>query len=332
MILNPAIIAILSSSILICLLILAAAVFGLRVLRHWDLASGSELQLALERSTYLVSTVLATAFVFQLASFILFISTAEDLHALFVGAMCAAGTLNVNPYGYPALLLKGTVFLLAGLWLVLNHADNQSPEYPLIRIKYGLLLAIVPFSLAETIMLWLYLLGLEADVITSCCGTLFSAGSQEVVAGINLSLFGLPVAATFFSVMGITLAAGLFLLVKGRGGVVYAAGSILALVVSMHAVITFVSPYVYQLPTHHCPFCLLQREYSYIGYLIFLPLLGGAVTGLGAGVLNLLQHHEKTGKIVPGLCRRLTILSLSGFLVFLLVVLFAIATSDLVAS
>ena len=35
-------------------------------------------------------------FGFQLASLFLFIYTADHLHPLFVGAMCAAGTLYVN--------------------------------------------------------------------------------------------------------------------------------------------------------------------------------------------------------------------------------------------
>ena len=38
--------------------------------------------------------------------------------------MCAAGTLYVNDYGYPALILKVANFLLAGFWLILNYTDN----------------------------------------------------------------------------------------------------------------------------------------------------------------------------------------------------------------
>ena len=44
--------------------------------------------------------------------------------------MCAAGTLNVNAYGYPALILKVVNAVLAGQWLILNHADNRVPDYP----------------------------------------------------------------------------------------------------------------------------------------------------------------------------------------------------------
>ena len=46
------------------------------------------------------------ALAFEILSLFLFIYTADDLHRLFVGAMCAAGTLYVNAFGYPALMLK----------------------------------------------------------------------------------------------------------------------------------------------------------------------------------------------------------------------------------
>ena len=100
------------SSILIGSIVLSSYRHGIQILRRWDLKSGSELQLTLERKTYLVSTLLAYAFAFQLGSLFLFIYTADHLHPLFVGAMCAAGSLFVNPFGYPTLLLKTATFIL----------------------------------------------------------------------------------------------------------------------------------------------------------------------------------------------------------------------------
>lgn len=55
--------------------------------------------------------------------------------------------------------------------------------------------------------------------------------------------------------------------------------------VSLAAIISFISVYIYELPTHHCPFCIVMEEYGYIGYLLYLPLFGAAVTGMGIGVL-----------------------------------------------
>jgi len=124
MMLHPTVIALMVGSFLLCLMLLISSAHGIRILRKWDLQSGSELQLELERRTYLVSTLLAYALGFQLVSLFLFIYTADDLHRLFVGAMCAAGTLNVNPFGYPTLVLKVVNFLLAAVWLIVNYTTT----------------------------------------------------------------------------------------------------------------------------------------------------------------------------------------------------------------
>src|SRR3990172_2439479 len=103
---HPATLALHVSSILIAFMVLYSARYGIRILRKWDIGSGSELQLTLERRTYLISTLLAYTFGFQLLSLFLFIFTADHLHTLFVGAMCAAGSLYFNGYCYPSLILK----------------------------------------------------------------------------------------------------------------------------------------------------------------------------------------------------------------------------------
>ena len=66
MIFHPAIIALLLGSLLTGLMLLYSSYYGIRILRHWDIGSGSELQLGLERRTYLISTVMSYAFGFQL--------------------------------------------------------------------------------------------------------------------------------------------------------------------------------------------------------------------------------------------------------------------------
>jgi hypothetical protein len=91
MIFHPAIIGLFLSSILIGFMVLYCAFYGIRIVRRWDILSGSELQLTLERRTYLISTFLSYIFGFQLLSLFLFIFTTDELHPFFVGAMCAAG-------------------------------------------------------------------------------------------------------------------------------------------------------------------------------------------------------------------------------------------------
>ena len=191
MIQHPAILALSIASLLTCLMLIYAAWYGTRILEKWDLHSGSELQLELERRTYLISVILSYILVFQILSLFLYIFTADNLHSQFTGAMCAAGSLGVNSYGYPVLIMKIVNCLLAGVWLIVNHVDTRGYDYPLIKTKYGLLNILAPLILLEAVLQFAYFLNLKADVITSCCGSLFSTDKRSIageIAGLPNSL------------------------------------------------------------------------------------------------------------------------------------------------
>ena len=329
MIFHPLLLALTVASGLSSFLVLYASSFAVQILRRWDPGSGSELQLRLERKTYLISTLLAFLFTAELLSLFLFIYTADTLHPLFVGAMCAAGTLHVNAWGYPTLLLKTANFILAGLWLILNAADIRGYDYPLIRKKYAFLLAIAPLILAETVFQTLYFLGLRPDITTSCCSTLFGAAAGSRIA----DLASLPVqpmkVATGLS-LALTLAAGLHVLWRKRGAVLFAVLSGVNLVVSLLAVLSFLSIYIYELPSHHCPFCILQRAYAFIGYPIYVAVLGAGICGLGVGILNPFRRVESLAAVVPAFQRKLAVAAVVFLLVFAAIVVYELAVSNLI--
>lgn len=328
MILDPGIIALLVSSTLVCLLTVLSSWHGYLVLRRWDLASGSSLQLDLERRTYLVSTVLAYVLVFQLASLFLFVYLGDSLAGMFTGAMCAAGTLNVNRYGYPTLVLKVLNFLLAGLWLIVNYTDNRAENYPLIRKKYALLLVMTPLIAVEAFLQAAYFLELDPQVITSCCGSLFSSSSSGA-AGSLASLPVVPVEAAFALLTTLAAVAGVAVFRSGRGAYAVAGFSCAAFVVGVAALITFIGPYIYELPTHRCPFCILQREYGYIGYAFYALLLGGAITGVGAGAIQPFRSIESLQNVVPGLQRRLSLLAAVLFFSLAILTVWVVLRSNL---
>lgn len=324
---HPAIIALLVSSVLITFLILYSSYFGLQIVRKWDIKSGSEQQLNLERRTYLISTILTYVLGFQLISFFLYIYTADNLHSLFVGAMCAAGTLNVNDYGYPTLILKVVNFLLAGLWLVLNYTDNRAYDYPLIKKKYVFLFVIALFVTSEMIIQTNYLLRLKADVITSCCGSLFSTDTSGITSEIA-ALPSIPMKIAFYLGMAFTFVSGIYFYLKNKGGYVFSLASLAAFVISIISLISFISLYFYELPTHHCPFCILQREYGYIGYVLYITILGGSILGMGVGVIMPFKNIDSLSEILPPIQRRFALMSLVLFFLFTAVVTFRIVFSD----
>ncbi len=329
MIFHPLILALFTASLLTGFMVVYASVFGAQILRRWDLRSGSELQLGLERKTYLVSTLLGYAFAAELLSLALFVFTADRIHGFFVGAMCAAGSLKANAFGYPALLLKGTNAILAGLWLILNTADNKGSDYPLVKTKYRWLLAATPLILVEIVLQAAYFLKLDPDVITSCCSTLFSQGGTSLGSDLA-SLAVAPMRVLFFSSIALSVALGVVFVRTGRAGAFFGLSSAATLAASVLAIISFISIYIYELPSHHCPFCLLQAGYHFIGYPIYFSLFGGAIAGLGVGVLQPYRKVPTLSEAVPKLQKKLAIAAVVCFLVLAAIVIVEMAESQLV--
>jgi len=265
---------------------------------------------------------------FQLLSLFLFIYTVDTLSPLFVGAMCAAGSLKVNGFGYPALIVKLAGCLLAGLWLIVNFTDNQAPDYPLIRKKYWLLLCIAPVLLAETAVQAAYLLGLKPNIITSCCGTLFTTDADTVIA--DLLAFPPPLSQiAFFASAAITMALGLSVYLKAKRMGLFAIASLCHFLISIGALISFISIYFYELPTHHCPFCLLQSEYGYVGYPIYASILVSAVTGLGTGALLPFRKIAGLDAVIPRVQKRLALVSVSANVALVLISGYGVLFSNL---
>ncbi|MFZ5796816.1 MAG: hypothetical protein ACYCYR_15220 [Desulfobulbaceae bacterium] len=331
MLFHPGILSLLTGSGLAAVMTLYASLLGVIVLRRWDFESSSAYQLALERKTSLVSTLMSYVLGFQILSLILFVYTAEDIHRLFVGAMCATGSLNANPVGWLVLFSKIAACFAAGLWLALNHLDQQAEDYPLLRLKYGALLGLLPLVLLDIYLQLRYFLGLDPDIITSCCGSLFSSAGDGVASG----LAGLPAGpAMLLFYGGVALyAIILFLCLSSDAAwpryllTVSAAG---LFVLSLASIVSFISMYIYELPTHHCPFDIIQREYHYQGYLLYGALFTGVFFGLLPGLFHPVRRistlRERIGKIE----RSWLLLSLGGVTLFAALAGYAVLASNLI--
>lgn len=331
MLFQPAIIALLMAAGVAVLMLTAAAPFAVQVILRWDIRSGSEQQLALERRTYLFSTLLSFVFVIQLAALLLFVFNADRLSGMFVGAMCAVGTLNVNDYGFPSLISQMGVFFLAAMWLAINHVDTRAPDYPLVRIKYGLLLLLLPVLVLSFWLELQYFLGLKANVITSCCGSLFS-GEAKTIAGEASGMAAQPAIFLFYS--GLTAASGVALWHWRRGsrrsGYLLAAASAAAFVAAIIGVLSFISLYIYEHPHHHCPFCILKPEYDYQGYWLYLPLFTATAAGLGAGALQPFARVRSLAAVIPDVSARLAGIAAVGYSLFITVATYFVLASKLI--
>jgi hypothetical protein len=296
----------------VCAMALGAAAVGVSIALWWDPRSSDDRQLTRERRALLVEMIAKVVLAFQLVSVVAFVAVANRLYPLFQGAMCAVGTLEAHPLGMPTLLVKLGVFVMCALWLILHQAAPSEESSGLVRLKHGSLVLIGAALVAENILQLRFFSGLRPDIITSCCATVFSLKGQ----GIGSELAALPgreSRTAFFFCLALTAAAGLRLLRHGRSPAVFAASSLLLSAVALVALVSWIAPAVYELPTHHCPLCLLAQPHALTGALLYSSLGLGLVSGAGAGIVGLARRLDSAKAIRPGTEARLCAGSLVGF-------------------
>ncbi|MBU0909087.1 MAG: hypothetical protein KJ717_05925, partial [Proteobacteria bacterium] len=204
-------------------------------------------------------------------------------------------------------------------WVIVNHYDLQVEDSPLVRPKYAALFALLPLVVLDGWWQFRYFTGLDPQIITSCCGSLFSQSGE----GIASSLAALPVVPmvwVFYLWLLLLLIFVLLALKFNSSALRYllALAALLLLPVGLASVISFISIYIYEMPTHHCPFDLLQGGYHFIGYPLYLALFGAILCGLVPGLMRLLQIFAPgLGQIFVGRER----FWLAGTLLFLLLLL-----------
>lgn len=330
MVFHPGILALVSGSFFVSLMMLCGAATGVIVVLRWDFESSSAYQLSLERKTCLISTIMNYVLGFQIISTLLFIYTVDDIHGLFVGAMCATGSLNANPIGWQVLLTKIGVCFAAGFWIVLNYLDQAAEDFPLVRLKYTLLVLLLPFVLLDAYLQLRYFLDLNPEIITSCCGSLFSLSG----GGVASSMSGLPVQPTmvvFYLVFLCMLVLSLLCLFSAKKVLRYllllfSAGM---LPVALVAIVSFISMYIYELPSHRCPFDIFQNHYGFIGYPLYVSLFCGVFFGMLPGMFHPLQRIDSLREKIIQVERPWIYISIGAISAFVMIATYRIVTSNL---
>jgi len=272
--LNKQVIVYLFSETILLLLTIGLFFKTINFLRFWDFKSFSERQLRLEKEAYLTMTIATLLFTLKLILLIFFVYTIDRLSLIVPGAMCAAGVISANSYGMNLLFLKLTVIFTLLLFLVANNYDLKSKNYPLFRFKSWVLIGASLLIFGEFALDLQYFTHIDLSVPVSCCSALFGnlEGANPLPFGLDISLLLLLFYALYF---GVEVA--LYLEIKSVSFVML----LLFGIIAYYAVVYFFGTYIYELPTHKCPFCMLQKEYYYIGY----PLWGSLLFGLFFGLI-----------------------------------------------
>ncbi|HIP61232.1 MAG TPA: hypothetical protein EYG98_01605 [Sulfurovum sp.] len=287
---NQVIVYLVSESILLGLLSIAFIITA-GILKGWDFGSYTEQQFTLERRAYLVMTILLFVFAVKFFLVLYFVFAIDNLSVLVPGAMCAAGVISANDYGMVLLFFKLLVLFFLILWMALNKYDLQAKDYPVFRIKSWLFVLIFIMVVVEAWLGVAYFTNIDMLEPVNCCSTLY--GQLE---GANPLPFGLDKTKLLilFYLLFVVLAGAMF---SGQK-LLAIMTNIMFVVIAYYAVVYFFGTYVYELPTHNCPFCMLQKEYYFVGYLIWGSLFGGVYLSLVSSMMELyLGAHRKKERL-----------------------------------
>ncbi len=257
-----------------------AWIAGIRIALFFDINSDTPLQYSLIRQSYLASTILKFALSFKIFLLFYLIYTLDKLSNLIPGAMCAAGVVSSNEYGVWLMAIKILNIYLFASWLALNSFDMRRKDYGFTKKKFAFFVVIFPFVAAAWALEFLFFNGLDVSKIVSCCGVLFSPLSNSSLSSIlriDPKIAALIFYTTFVAIV-----------LSFRRIYLFAFLHVVFVLVGLLSIIVFFSPYIYELPTHRCPFCLLQKEYYYVGYLIYALLFLGSFYAIKAAIAKAL--------------------------------------------
>jgi hypothetical protein len=317
MFLNSWSLALILSSLIVLILGILACRTALQVLKDWDPASDSNRQIRLENETWLASTLVEYGLGFQIITLVLFMLAADHFCQVIVGAMCATGALLANSWGMPTLLVKiGGVFLY-GFWIVLHKLDISSENYPLVRVKYRYLLFLAPLLLVDNLLQLFYIANLSPDIITSCCAVVFGGGGQDT--GNLLGAFDQTLLLTVFYGTVLCLITTSTILIRrwyGQVAFVQAALWLFFFVVALTTITTVFSSYIYAMPFHNCPFCILKPEYYSIGFALYGALIIATFLGVSVAGVEFCRKKEDLAGITERFQRMATWTALVLLLLF----------------
>jgi hypothetical protein len=281
---NEVLIYLFSESI-IYLLLCIAFFYTIGLLRYWDFERFNEQQFLLEKRAYLVMSVILFVFMVKIIITPYFTLTLENLALLIPGAMCAAGVVAANEFGYPLLYLKIAILFLTGSWIIINQHDLKETTYPYFKIKSWLFVLIFALISVEYALDFSYFSSIQTNVPVSCCSAIYTAqsGGNSLPLGLDIT----KLLILFYLLYGLSIISNI-----NRYNALHIVVNILFLILSYYAVVYFFGTYVYELPTHKCPFCMMQSEYHYVGYLIWITLLLGTFFGINSSMLTLLLKKE----------------------------------------
>ncbi len=292
MILTPEVLAILIINTTLAFFAFIAFILSVKIYLNWDLESSSTLQYKLEKQSYLTATIIKYIFIVKVPLFLFFIFTLDKISNILIGAMCGAGVVDATEYGTYLFVLKIINLYIFAYWLALNSEDIKHENQPYTKQKFGMFIIFFLFFMVEVVLEGVMFSAIDVKEMVDCCGTIYSTSSTTYIADI-LKLSPYIIVGIFYTNFLLII---LFYFLKRK--YIFSFLNLIFIITSLISLIAFFGTYIYQLPTHHCPFCFLQKDYNYVGYIIYIFLFVGTFFGMITGFVETsLEELNKKYKI-----------------------------------
>ena len=233
------------------------------ILKAFNTTHSENRELFVEKKSYLISLLVSASLYVKILLIALFLYALNDLAYVVPGAMCVTGVLNTNGYGEVVLALKIVVLVLASLWLLLNKEDLHSKDGIYFKKKVYAFLALYLFILIEFILSLLYLSSIDTQIPVACCAYKYVEIENTLPFSLSIEYLIILFYTLFFLVVFSAYIKQKVILLLSATAFIY---------ISYYAIVYYFGGYIYGDITHKCPYCLLQKEYNYIGYIIYSML------------------------------------------------------------
>ena len=236
------------------------------ILKNYREGTATQIQYKLEKRSYLITTIVYLSLSVKILLLPYFTVTIDELSNIISGAMCGAGVISANSYGKPLILLKIVLVIFMMLWLTLNRYDLQSKGFRYFKDKMRFFIAIYLFVSVEIVLEYLFFTNLSTQNPVSCCSTLYK--STQYSNGVPFNISTIKLVISFYIIYLLLMLSNYFQ--KKYIAVFF---SFLYNYIGYLSIVYFFSGYIYQLPSHKCPYCLLQSDYYFIGYAIYSSMI-----------------------------------------------------------
>ena len=157
-------------------------------------------------------------------------------------------------------------------------------SHPYFKTKLYFFIAIFLVVVVESILEYRFSDALKSVDLVGCCSVIYTDITHSLPFRLSKSEFFTVFLFNFFIIIFSSPRYNKILLFIS---------SVLFLYTSYVVIVYIVSPYIYELPTHQCPYCMLQKDYGYYGYFIYAFLLFATYLGIWHSLFKLTGNELK---------------------------------------